>query len=238
MTATSPLCSEPLEGRGLNKPKRSNLAHQFSLAFAAVALSVGVAGEAAGDAGPPINPGWYAPVGVVLGGAFRPIDANGFLAGMEVSGARLSRNLFWGGLYTDVLYDTGKKGARFSLGPELGFAMLGLDGGFMGEFSDHKFKKGVVLRGLLTFSIMAFYGRWGHFINESDSNWGEFGVLFKLPLPISVETTRRGGPRYYPEHELPNRRDSAPDASSRRATEPAPTQASPSTSSHWAEPPP
>jgi hypothetical protein len=160
-------------------------------AIMAAALAVSMLGSrpAGADAGPHISSGWYLPVGLNLGAAIHPKVHHGFLIGAEVSFAHLDVARFlWIGGYVDALYDFGAKATRFSIGPEIGWSLVGIDFGYMGDVRRGEYHHGIDLRVLLTLSMVAIYGRWGHVFGlDRESDFGEVGVLLKAPIPLKVD---------------------------------------------------
>ena len=51
-----------------------------------------------------------------------------WIAGGEVSVGAI-KELLWAGAYLDAVYDSGADSVRLSVGPEVGFLVLGVDGG-------------------------------------------------------------------------------------------------------------
>src|SRR5262249_37935169 len=145
--------------------------------------------SAPADAGPPM--GWFAPVGVNVGGSLHHDVPGGFVLGGEASIVRFDGA--WMGAYTDALWDFGADEFRFSVGPEIGIAFLGVDLGYLGTVSGDEYHHGVAVRGLLTLSLVGFYARWGHQFarDERSPDFGEVGALLKVPLPVALEGRHR-----------------------------------------------
>lgn len=166
-----------------------------TLAIAALLL---VAAPAAADVGPKITSGWFLPVGLTLGAGLHPEEEHGVVLGGEVSAAYLSvRDLmWWAGAYADVLYDFGTEATRFSVGPEVGLSVFGLDVGYLGVVDDQDgYASGLQVRGVVTIGFMAVYGRWGHVFGDvGEHDFGEVGLLIKAPIPLDVEPYRPGPP--------------------------------------------
>lgn len=64
--------------------------------------------------------------------------------------------LFFGGIYSDYLYQTQSGRSRFSLGPELGFLMFGIDGGIVYTLKDGGKGYGYTLRPFVVFPHKSF----------------------------------------------------------------------------------
>jgi hypothetical protein len=90
----------------------------------------------------------------------------------------------WIGVYTDVLRDFGSDTTRFSLGPELGYSLLGLDGGLIAQVGDDG-RWGWTVRGSITFAVASVYVRRAELLDDlPDSTLWEVGVLLKIPYPF------------------------------------------------------
>jgi hypothetical protein len=143
---------------------------------------------AAADARAPSGLGktFFVPVGLNLGGAMAPYGR--FHVGGEVSAVWTSAPFsherpfvaFWG-LYSDVLYVPGN-GCRFTVGPELGWTILAIDGGYEGIADAGGYRHAVAVRALTHVPnlFLSLYAR-GHYVS-SGFPFFDFGVLFKLPL--------------------------------------------------------
>jgi len=119
--------------------------------------------------------------GLTGGGSFG--SAGGGFAGGELSGVWLKEGL-WGGFYTDAAYDFGRGSTALTIGPELGYAVLGFDGGVGFRFGEEdESELGYVGRGMVTLGNFALYGRYGFWPDSSDARHiGQVGVLLKMPL--------------------------------------------------------
>lgn len=130
----------------------------------------------------------YFPVGLNLGSAGHQESTRAAVIGVEASLVRLftrdtRMRFLWVGGYADALYDGKNEAIRFSLGPELGVSILGLDGGIVMQ-SGHD--TGYTVRALLTMSLLSGYYRWIRFPGQQrDAPVNEVGVLLKLPIPLS-----------------------------------------------------
>lgn len=132
----------------------------------------------------------FVSAGVNLGAALHEGN-NGFLLGGELSipfvrasggdpeGDMRSRYL-WAGLYTDVARDFAIDATRFTIGPEIGYSIVGLDGGFVHQFGDAAVS-GYAIRPVVTIGFATAYFRHERF---SDGTTNEFGVLLKFPAKI------------------------------------------------------
>lgn len=127
-----------------------------------------------------------ADAGWLLGGELSFVYAH--MAGTEVKadvpGLLAIGDVTWGGVYSDVVRDTGTKTTRITFGPEFGYNWLGVDGGLLVELGEES-RTGVVVRPVLTLSVVTLYARFGWFLDDKpESHFTELGVLLKYPLPI------------------------------------------------------
>jgi hypothetical protein len=84
----------------------------------------------------------------------------------------------WFGGYIDVLYDNQLGQGRGSFGPEIGYGLVGVDGGLV-VAGPHE---GVAARIVLTTSVVAIYARYEHIFNTAgESSFVELGLLLKYP---------------------------------------------------------
>lgn len=81
----------------------------------------------------------------------------------------------WLGLYADGVVYTSDGSSRFTIGPEIGWNLIGLDGGLVIR-SDGTATW--ALRGVLTFGYVQLY------LRGEDPKTGEAGVLFKWPVEL------------------------------------------------------
>jgi len=116
----------------------------------------------------------YIPIGVSLGSR----DGH-FMFGSEVSLVYQGVDqAVWAGGYIDGLYGAGR--FCFSLGPEFGYWLLGIDGGYMGCATDGPFLNRWVGRIVLTTGVLGVYARIG------TRDYRDAGVLLKIPWGWSV----------------------------------------------------
>ncbi len=109
-------------------------------------------------------------------------DAKGF-AGAELSLYKgfAGDELAYYGLYADALYDFGQHDAFISVGPEVGFAYVGLDFGPAYRVAENEL--GYYLRPMLSVGILGAYARLTHFPG-GEGVGGQFGLVAKVPLSI------------------------------------------------------
>lgn len=180
---------------------------------AAVMLFAGsllVAAPLSADAGPRIPKGWVLTFGPTAGFSMHEQRSNGAVLGGEISAPYLMDSGFWIGAYADALHDFGPSRQRLSIGPEAGFAIFGVDGGFLTEIADGYVRKGYTMRGVLTLGVLGLYGRYGHLDGKDpEASFGEIGLLFKGFTTLSEQPQRGPRPRPVPPPATDNR---SPDA--------------------------
>lgn len=140
--------------------------------------------------------------GANLGLSMHDVASSGFVLGGEASlvllhlendesehggdapGVPMIGTPSWLGLYGDVVRDTGSDTTRFSIGPEIGHGILGIDGGLLAQVGDES-RWGVTVRPVLTIGVVALYGRWGHFYDDlPETDFVEAGLLLKWAFPL------------------------------------------------------
>ncbi|QDG49376.1 hypothetical protein FIV42_01080 [Persicimonas caeni] len=129
------------------------------------------------DFGP--KPGWQVLFGPTGGGSFGSPGGGGF-AGAELSVSRLDAG-WWQGAYVDGVYDFGQSAALVTAGPQLGYTLLGVDGGVAARFGDDGPDWGPQARLMFSAGFFSLYGRYAYLL-DSDEHVGQAGVMFKLPL--------------------------------------------------------
>jgi hypothetical protein len=166
------------------------------LTFAACAVAVvATPSRTRADAFPAPSPGWYALLGGNVGMALLAKRANGAVLGAEASFVHLGEGMTWAGVYGDALYDTSWGTGRFSIGPEIGAAIFGVDGGFLMQLDHGRTETGFAVRPLITFGVAGLYGRWGHlFTGDASEDIAEIGLLVKYPLLVPDDTNPHHGP--------------------------------------------
>ncbi len=129
----------------------------------------------------------YVLAGLTTGGSFGSLGGGYYLGG-EVSAAWLFEGV-WGGLYADAAYDFGQGATTVSLGPELGWWVLGLDGGLAARFGRAPDAElGFHARGMIALGLFSIYGRYGGWPGTGAvEHVGQVGVTFKLPVWTSHE---------------------------------------------------
>jgi hypothetical protein len=188
---------------------------------------------AAADAGPKMPEGWYLPVGIDLGGAFRGGADNGFVIGAEASlvYSWIREHGWWLGPVADIAYDSGIEGMRHRVGGEVGYTLFGVELDYVGELRPDGvgYLPGFGARGVVSIAVLSLYGGYGHLFDDVPGrDWGEFGALLKFPIEVATKPI----PRPYLE------RPEAPAPSDRPHTPDAQPDAPPTAEPDYATPPP
>jgi hypothetical protein len=132
--------------------------------------------------------GWYGKLGLESGAVFGRERGAAPLLGAAATFVRMNDHLEWYGLQGDLLVDwNGERdaGARWSLGPELGVAIYGVDLGYFGERTDGETHHGVQARAKLTVGLAAVYLRGAWARADQDETSLEVGLQVKLPVYIA-----------------------------------------------------
>jgi hypothetical protein len=124
----------------------------------------------------------YLMIGPPLGATFHANNPVGFVAGIEASLVHLDRHFAWYGAYTDLVHDFGSHETRFTVGPELGYACFGIDGGYALGAGEYGVRHGLAVRPMISLVFVMLYGRVEQFFGERAETVGELGLLFKLPV--------------------------------------------------------
>jgi len=171
------------------EPRSGGRAAALALAIA-VAIALGAPTPARANSWGLDPSGFYLPVGLStalsVGGGRGP----GYVIGGELSFARLTRAGFWLGLYTDVLWDVHAEALRWGIGPELGWAFIGLDAGVVNEWRGDVHSTGGQARLVATVGFVALYARWDLLFEPTVQHIGEFGLLLKIPFPLGGGSSR------------------------------------------------
>lgn len=138
------------------------------------------------------EPAWFLLGGVSGGGSLASDDNGGFIAG-ELSLVRL-REGKWIGAYIDGGYDFGQDAPHISVGPELGFRVVGIDGGAFLRFDDAGLEVGPQGRVLLALGGFSLYTRYAFLpAAEGNEHVVQIGAMLKMPLlsPFGQGTASR-----------------------------------------------
>jgi hypothetical protein len=148
--------------------------------------------------------GWYGKLGVESGVVFGRERGAAPLLGAAATFVRMNDHLEWYGLQGDLAVDwNGDRdaGARWSLGPELGVAVYGVDLSYFGERTDGEAHHGLQARAKLTVGLAAVYLRGAWTLAGADETSLEAGLQVKLPVYVArnrrsmrVGVASRGSP--------------------------------------------
>jgi len=134
---------------------------------------------------------FYLSPGITFG--MSPVTSNqSVVAGAEVSFGYffLSKDFpSFGGIIFDGLYDNGRKEGRFMFGAEIGFYLLGLDGGLVMARRNNKLITGYALRPFFCLPLpypeinIIYYFRYIDL--QIEEAFSETGILVKFPIDLS-----------------------------------------------------
>lgn len=129
------------------------------------------------------RPAWYLTGGVTSGGTLVAKDGGGYLGG-ELSLIRLREGRFFG-FYGDGYYDFGINRTYTTAGLELGYKLIGIDGGGAARLGGDRVEWGATGRLFFTLGILSVYGRYAYFVDPlraGNDHVVQIGGLLKLPL--------------------------------------------------------
>jgi hypothetical protein len=132
--------------------------------------------------------GWYGKVGLETGAVFARERPASPLLGATATFVRMNDHLEWFGLQADLLADwNGDRdaGARWSLGPEVGVAIYGVDVSYFGERLDGATRHGFQVRAKLTVGLAALYVRGAYALSGAEASSVDVGLQVKLPVFVS-----------------------------------------------------
>lgn len=128
----------------------------------------------------------YLNPGITFGGALNaPVEGNpAMVLGGELSLVFLGprKHSLFGGVVVDGVYDWKRQGARVMAGAVFGWRFVGIDGGYVVDFSAGGPHHGGAVRVFATLGALSFYVRYG--VMKGTADFGEMGLLVKLPLPV------------------------------------------------------
>jgi len=164
---------------------RLGLGAAIGLLVTIVAIVLGCSAASA-DVGPPFlrEDALHLLPGVSLGGSFGPDDTQHLTLGGELSAAYFmgdSRPGYWVGAFVDGHAEVGGDGGRVSVGPQVGWMILGLDVAYVLATTGDGVHHGVSGRFSLTIGIVALSFRLGY----AGGTFGEVGLVLKLPVQIT-----------------------------------------------------
>jgi hypothetical protein len=131
--------------------------------------------------------GNYLLLGPTLSMSVDRSGGQGVALGAEVSVTSVKEQR-WLGAYVDALHGFAADETRLSVGPELGFAIFGVDAGYLLTLGGNQgARHGVALRPMLTIGFASAYFRSSWLLGEHPDWFGELGLMLKLPMPVSNE---------------------------------------------------
>ncbi len=129
------------------------------------------------------KPAWFLLGGVTTGGTLVTHD-RGFYVGGELSLVRLREGRFVG-LYGDGYYDFGIHRTYTTAGVELGYKLLGIDGGAAARVGGDRIEWGPTGRLFIGLGLVSLYIRYAYFpepLAVGNDHVLQIGALLKLPL--------------------------------------------------------
>ena len=106
--------------------------------------------------------------------------SEGVVLGGEFSAGHLWKTMWYVGGVVDGVWDAGRHRGRTMVGPEFGYAFVGIDGGYLVEYGGGgTTHHGAAVRLLLSAIAMHLYVRYGMLVGAPDLV--EFGLLLKVP---------------------------------------------------------
>ncbi len=141
--------------------------------------------------------GWYGKLGVESGVAFGAERGTSAVVGGIVTIVHINDRREWVGFQGDLLADGNGQlgaGARWSLGPEAGVSIYGVDVSYMGRRLDGATQHGMQVRAKLTVGLAAIYARASYAMVGSGSDAMEVDIGLQLKAPFWIKRPRRGAP--------------------------------------------
>ncbi len=132
--------------------------------------------------------GWYGKLGLETGVVFGRERGAAPTLGGTATFVRMNDHLEWYGLQADLLADwNGDRdaGARWSVGPELGRSIYGVDVSYFGEGTRAGIHHGFQVRAKLTVGLAAVYLRGAFTLTGEDATSLETGLQVKLPVYVA-----------------------------------------------------
>ena len=145
-----------------------------------------LAAPAQADAGPKLpDRALYISPGLVLGGSSTLDVGTGFMLGGELSvfywlHPRIKFVPNYTGLVVDALFDWKRDAMRMMIGPEIGWAPIGIDGGYLLDRTGGVTRHGGAVRLFLSMGIAAIFVRYGNIKGAPD--FVDWGMMIKIPL--------------------------------------------------------
>jgi len=139
--------------------------------------------------------GWYGKVGVESGVAFGRDRGAAPLVGGVATFVHINDDREWIGVQADALADSNgalDAGLRWSLGPEAGVSIYGIDVSYFGERVEGATHHGLAVRAKLTVGVAALYARASFALRGADERTYDVGL--QLKLPVVIRRPHRGAP--------------------------------------------
>jgi hypothetical protein len=139
---------------------------------------------------------WVLKLGVPVAGSFGPYNRlNRFVSGVELNCGRLDPDsVAWLGGYVDAHWNFTDEQARFSIGPMVGWAMFGLDAGYLLAHDEYGARHGLAVRPFITFGYVAFYYRWASLFGRRGDSINDVGLLIEWPFPLTKKVMLEPSP--------------------------------------------
>ena len=139
--------------------------------------------------------GWYGKLGVETGVAFGDGRGTSAVVGGIATLVHINDHHEWVGLQGDLLADGNgelEAGARWSLGPEAGVSIYGVDVSYMGRRLEGVTQHGMQVRAKLTVGLAAVYARASYALVGGEGMEVDIGL--QLKAPFWIKRPRRGAP--------------------------------------------
>lgn len=137
--------------------------------------------------------GYYLKVGAESGVAFGRERGASPLVGGIVTFVHINDDREWIGFQGDLLADGNGElatGARWSIGPEAGVSVYGVDVGYFGARVDGETHHGMQIRAKLTVGLAAVYARVSYSLVNADEAGVDVGI--QLKAPVWMKRPKRG----------------------------------------------
>jgi hypothetical protein len=131
----------------------------------------------------------YISPGLTFGGTYSFDLSTRPMLGGEVS-AYYWRDGRYIGLFAEGLYDWSRSAARITVGPELGWGFVGLDGGYLADFSAGGPHHGGSVRLFFSVGVVGLFVRYGAVRDAPD--FVDFGLFIKAPMTVYREERASG----------------------------------------------
>lgn len=140
--------------------------------------------------------GWYGKLGVETGVAFGAERGTSAVVGGIATLVHINERREWVGLQGDLLADGNgqlEAGARWSIGPEAGVSIYGVDVSYMGRRLDGATQHGMQVRAKLTVGLAAIYARASYaMVGTGASDAMEVDIGLQLKAPLWIKRPKRG----------------------------------------------